>query len=84
MMTGSPLREVGSLTAAEQGRLLRASRDSIRAAIRDGGVHTLTIVPYRHRGGACPRDHAPMLTAPVGGRTSWWCSAEQLPGRPHG
>ena len=24
------------------------------------------------------------ITAPVGGRTSWWCSAEQLPGRPHG
>lgn len=43
----------GSLTAAEQGRLLRASRDSIRAVIRDGGVHVLTIVPYRHRG-ACP------------------------------
>ena len=30
------MREVGSLTAAEQSRLLRASRDSIRAAIRDG------------------------------------------------
>ena len=54
------MRAVGSLTAAEQGRLLRASRD------------------------ACPRDHAPTLTAPVGGRTSWWCSAEQLPGHPHG
>jgi formamidopyrimidine-DNA glycosylase len=74
-----PARPVGSLTAPERSRLLRASRDAIRAALRDGGVHTLTIIPYRRRGGTCPRDHAPMRTAPVDGRTSWWCSAEQLP-----
>jgi formamidopyrimidine-DNA glycosylase len=73
-----PARPAGSLTPAEQGRLLRATRDSIRAAVRDGGVHTLTIVARRRPGGTCPRDHAPMRTAPVGGRTSWWCSAEQL------
>jgi len=42
-------------------------------------VHTLTIIPQRRRGGTCPRDHAPMCTGAVGGRTSWWCSAEQLP-----
>ena len=72
-----PARAVSSLTAAEQSRLLRASRDAIRAALRGGGVHTLTIIPYRHRGGTCPRDHAPMRTAPVDGRTSWWCAAEQ-------
>jgi formamidopyrimidine-DNA glycosylase len=73
-----PARPVASLTPAEESRLLRASRDTIRAALRDGGVHTLTIIPYRRRGGTCPRDHAPMLTAQVGGRTTWWCSAEQL------
>jgi formamidopyrimidine-DNA glycosylase len=73
-----PARPASTLTAAEQSRLLRASRDSIRAAVAGGGVHTLTIVPYRRRGGACPRDHAPMETAQVGGRTTWWCSAEQL------
>jgi len=73
-----PARAVGSLTAAEQSRLLRGIRDTIRAAIRDGGVHTLTIIPYRHRGSTCPRDHAPMRTGAVDGRTSWWCSAEQL------
>jgi formamidopyrimidine-DNA glycosylase len=73
-----PARAVGSLTAPEESRLLRASRDAIRAALRDGGVHTLTIIPHRRRGGTCPRDHAPMSTAPVDGRTSWWCSAEQL------
>ena len=73
-----PARPVSSMTAAEESRLLRASRDAIRTALRDGGVHTLTIIPYRRRGGTCPRDHAPMSTAAVDGRTSWWCSAEQL------
>ncbi|HXT90634.1 MAG TPA: DNA-formamidopyrimidine glycosylase family protein [Trebonia sp.] len=73
-----PARAVGSLTALERSRLLRACRDAIRAALRGGGVHTLTIIPHRHRAGACPRDHAPMATGTVGGRTSWWCSAEQL------
>jgi formamidopyrimidine-DNA glycosylase len=73
-----PARAVGSLAPADQARLLRATRDAIRAALRDGGVHALTIIPYRRRGALCPRDHAPMQTAPVDGRTSWWCSAEQL------
>ncbi|MGH3169668.1 MAG: DNA-formamidopyrimidine glycosylase family protein, partial [Trebonia sp.] len=73
-----PARAVGSLTDPERNRLLRACRDAIRTALREGGVHALTIIPYRRRAGACPRDHAPMATGAVGGRTSWWCSAEQL------
>jgi formamidopyrimidine-DNA glycosylase len=78
-----PARAVGSLTMPEENRLLRASRDAIRDALRDGGVHALKIIPYRRRGGTCPRDHAPMRTGAVDGRTTWWCSAEQLlvPGR---
>jgi len=73
-----PARPVDTLTATEQARLLRATRDAIRTALQDGGVHTLAIIPYRRQGAACPRDHAPMRTTPVDGRTSWWCSAEQL------
>ena len=73
-----PAREVGGLTEVEEKRLLRACRDAIREALRDGGVHALTIIGFRRPGGLCPRDHAPMQTAPVDGRTSWWCSAEQL------
>jgi formamidopyrimidine-DNA glycosylase len=73
-----PARPVSSLTAQEEARLLRACRDAIRGALRDGGVHTLTIISHRRRGGTCPRDHAPMRTGAVDGRTSWWCSAEQL------
>ena len=79
-----PARAVGSLTTPEESRLLRASRDAIRAALRDGGVHTLTIIPYRRRGGTCPREHAPMRTATVAGRTTWWCSAEQVAARDNG
>src|ERR1700722_11123958 len=73
-----PARIASSLTPPEQRRMIRASRDAIRAALRDGGVHTLKIIPYRRSGGTCPRDHAPMNTGPVDGRTSWWGSAEQL------
>ena len=73
-----PARIASGLTPAEQGRVLRASRDAIREALQDGGVHTLMIISYRRRGSTCPRDHAPMSTGQVDGRTSWWCSAEQL------
>ena len=73
-----PARHVGTLTTPEQARLLRATRDAIRAALHGGGVHSLAIIPRRRRGGTCPRDHAPMTSGKVDGRTSWWCSAEQL------
>ena len=75
-----PARPSSSLTPPEQSRLLRASRGAIGAALRDGGVHTLTIISHRRSGSACPRDHAPMTTGKIDGRTSWWCSAEQLLG----
>ena len=73
-----PARSVDSLETVEQNRLLRATRDAIRLALQEGGVHNLTVIPHRKKGEVCPRDHAPMATAPVDGRTSWWCSAEQL------
>ena len=72
-----PARPVGTLTDAEERRLLRACHGAITDALRDGGVHTLTIVPFRRQAGACPRDHTPMATGKVGGRTTWWCPAEQ-------
>jgi formamidopyrimidine-DNA glycosylase len=73
-----PARAASSLTSSEQSRLLRASRSAIKAALSEGGVHALKIIPYRRSGSACPRDHAPMTTGKIDGRTSWWCSAEQL------
>jgi formamidopyrimidine-DNA glycosylase len=73
----NPARPVGGLTTQEVEQLLRATRRAIRTALRDGGVHTLTVIPFRHSGAACPRDSAPMVRSTIDGRTSWWCSAEQ-------
>jgi formamidopyrimidine-DNA glycosylase len=72
-----PSRPTSSLTIADADRLRRAVRAAVRAAVRDGGVHTLSIVPFRRAGARCPRDGAPMDRGTVGGRTTWWCSREQ-------
>ncbi|SEO44276.1 Fpg/Nei family DNA glycosylase [Amycolatopsis saalfeldensis] len=73
----NPARPVDELTPSEIDRLLRATRRSVAAALAHGGVHTLTVIPFRRPGARCPRDHAPMSRGKVGGRTTWWCSAEQ-------
>jgi formamidopyrimidine-DNA glycosylase len=73
----NPSRPVRDLSRAEVDRLLRALRRTIAAAVEGGGVHTLSIVPFRKNGALCPRDGAPMRQGTVGGRTTWWCSREQ-------
>jgi formamidopyrimidine-DNA glycosylase len=73
----NPGRRVSDLSRPDLDRLLRATRRTVTAAIRGGGVHTLGLIPYRKPGGLCPRDGAPMARSTVGGRTSWWCSREQ-------
>ncbi|GIF23973.1 formamidopyrimidine-DNA glycosylase [Actinoplanes tereljensis] len=73
-----PARPGDQITRAEAGRLFRATRDAVGAALRDGGVHTLPIIAHRHAGGRCPRDGAPMVHGTVSGRTTWWCSREQV------
>jgi hypothetical protein len=65
-----PGRLTGSLTPAEIETLLRSSRRAIRTAIAEGGVHALTIIPFRREGARCPRDHGEMVHAVVGGRTT--------------
>jgi formamidopyrimidine-DNA glycosylase len=72
-----PARPVQNLTKADVDQLLKATRTAIETAIRGGGVHTLSVVPFRKKGGLCPRDGAPMVRGTVGGRTTWWCSVEQ-------
>ena len=73
----NPARPVGNLTRPELDRLGRATRTAVRQAIEGGGVHTLSIIPFRKAGMCCPRDGAPMAHGTVGGRTTWWCSREQ-------
>jgi len=73
-----PARPVGTLTRTDLDRLQRATRKSIGAAVRDGGVHTLSVVPFRRAGEVCPRCGTPMQRGVVGGRTTWWCPREQV------
>jgi len=73
----NPGRPAGGLTRPEAGRLLRALRQTVNAAVDGGGVHTLTLIPFRRPEAACPRCGTPMAHGTVGGRTTWWCPREQ-------
>lgn len=73
----NPARPVDTLTGPESQRLYRALRETIGDALRDGGVHTLTLVPVRRPGGHCPCDGAELRRATVGGRTTFWCPVHQ-------
>jgi formamidopyrimidine-DNA glycosylase len=72
-----PRRSANALSDDELDRLRRELRAAIRTAIRRGGVHTGDVIPARHRGGRCPRCATEMRRATVGGRTTWFCPAEQ-------
>ena len=73
-----PAKPVDELEPREVARIAKATRDAVGAALANGGVHTLTVIPFRRPGASCPRDRAPMAKGTVGGRTTWWCTAEQL------
>lgn len=72
-----PLRPAGSVSGEELDHLRKALRKATKAAIANGGVHTGTVIPFRRRDASCPRCGGEMVRAAVGGRTTWWCSAEQ-------
>ncbi|HEX2104960.1 MAG TPA: DNA-formamidopyrimidine glycosylase family protein [Solirubrobacteraceae bacterium] len=74
----SPRRLPSSLSEEELDRLRREIRAATRSAIRKGGVHTGDVMPARRRGGVCPRCGTAMERASIGGRTSYWCPAEQV------
>ena len=58
--------------------MLRALRRVIADAVADGGVHTLSLIPFRRPEAACPRCGTVMAHGTVGGRTTWWCPREQV------
>jgi formamidopyrimidine-DNA glycosylase len=72
-----PARPVGELTGPDTTRLLRALRRTIASAISDGGVHTLSVIPFRRPEAACPRCGTLMAHRTIAGRTTWWCPREQ-------
>jgi formamidopyrimidine-DNA glycosylase len=73
----SPVRPANELSEDELDLLRREMRAATRAAIKNGGVHTGRIIPFRGRGKHCPRCGAGMVRGTVGGRTTWWCPQEQ-------
>lgn len=73
-----PRRRVGDLTTQDTTRLLRGLRRALGAAVDGGGVHTLSIIPFRRADGHCPRCGAAMARGTVGGRTTYWCPREQV------
>ncbi len=70
----APADELGRRTL---DRLYDCLESSLKAAIKNGGVHTGEVIPHRRAEGACPRCGAPMVHGTVGGRSTWWCSREQ-------
>jgi formamidopyrimidine-DNA glycosylase len=73
----SPSAPADELDGATLDRLHAALGRAIKAAIANGGVHTGEVIPFRHADASCPRCGAPMAHGTVGGRTTWWCTAEQ-------
>jgi len=72
-----PRRSAGELTDDELDRLRRAARAALRSAVRRGGAHTGDVIPARGPGAACPRCGVEMAKGRIGGRTTFWCPAEQ-------
>jgi formamidopyrimidine-DNA glycosylase len=73
----APARPCHSLTASELRRLHRHLTRGLADLIQRGGSHTGDLQPQRRVGGVCPRDHAELSRAVVGGRTTWWCPRHQ-------
>ena len=72
-----PTRPADTLSAAEQRALARSATRTVRRLTRRGGSHLGDLQDARIRGGTCPRCGSPLARATVGGRTTYWCPAEQ-------
>jgi formamidopyrimidine-DNA glycosylase len=73
-----PAARVDSLSPRDADRLYRALQSAMRSAVARGGAHTGDMISARHAGGTCPRCGAVMEHGTVGGRSTWWCSREQV------
>jgi formamidopyrimidine-DNA glycosylase len=73
-----PAAPVTSLRPEDVDRLYRALRSAVRSAVAAGGAGVGEVISARHPGGRCPRCGAEMRHGTVGGRSTWWCSREQV------
>ncbi len=72
-----PRTPTGRLNDDQRADLFRAFTQTMRTLQRRGGSHLGDHMDGRHPGAFCPLDGATMLTATIGGRTTYWCSSHQ-------
>lgn len=72
-----PARPAGGLEPTEVRRLHRHVRGTLEELLALGGSHLGRLQPARVRGGACPRDGAPLDRRQVAGRTTYSCPRHQ-------
>jgi formamidopyrimidine-DNA glycosylase len=72
-----PRTPVGQMSLEQRGDLYKTFTQTMRTLKRRGGSHLGDHMEGRFPGAYCPRDGAPMLTATIGGRTTYWCYKHQ-------
>ncbi len=72
-----PRTPVGLLSASAKSDLFKAFTQTMRTLKKRGGSHLGDHMDGRTPGGVCPRDGGTMLSATIGGRTTYWCSLHQ-------
>jgi formamidopyrimidine-DNA glycosylase len=72
-----PRTPTGLLSTDDHNRLYKAFTQTMRSLQRRGGSHLGNHMEGRFPGGYCPIDGGAMLTATIGGRTTYWCSVHQ-------
>lgn len=72
-----PRTPAGLLSADQRAVLYKTFTQTMRTLQRRGGSHLGDHMDGRHLGAFCPRDGEAMLSATIGGRTTYWCSKHQ-------
>jgi formamidopyrimidine-DNA glycosylase len=72
-----PRTPAGRLSSEQRSRLYKAFTATMRSLGGRGGSHLGDHMEARFPGAFCPRDGATMLSATIGGRTTYWCSKHQ-------
>lgn len=73
----SPVRPAATLAPTDRSGLAGAIRTTIEVLSARGGSHTGDLQPARRPGSSCPRCGEPLRRDRVGGRSTYWCVAEQ-------
>ena len=73
-----PDRPAGGLDEEEIKRLHKHLVRTLKMLMTRGASSAGDFMPYRSRGGRCPKDGAALERTQVGGRTTWWCPKHQV------